>query len=147
AGKTTTMSMLLGLVAPTEGTGRVLGKPIDDPAAYLGKVGALIEGPAFYPGLTGRENLELVARVAGHDTAEVPELLEQVGLGDRGDSRFGSSAMGMEQRLGIAAALLGDPALLTVDEPTNGLDPAGIREMRELVRRLPHGGRTIFVSS
>jgi ABC-2 type transport system ATP-binding protein len=147
SGKTTTMSMLLGLVTPSDGTAKVLGEPITQPEAYLAQVGALIEGPAFYPGLSGRENLALVATVAGHDTGQIPEMLELVGLADRGDDRFGSYSMGMKQRLGIAAALLGEPALLILDEPTNGLDPAGIREMRELIRRLADGGRTVFVSS
>jgi ABC-2 type transport system ATP-binding protein len=147
AGKTTTMAMLLGLVSPSGGSGNVLGEPISKPGTYLSKVGALVERPAFYPGLSGRENLELLATVAGQDSGQVPELLALVGLEGRGADRFGTYSMGMKQRLGIAAALLGDPALLILDEPTNGLDPAGIHEMRELIRRLADGGRTIFVSS
>jgi ABC-2 type transport system ATP-binding protein len=147
AGKTTTMSILLGLASPTGGTARVLGEALGDPSAYLPHVGALIERPAFYPGLTGEENLRLVATVAGHDPARIPGLLALVGLLDRGGDRFGAYSLGMKQRLSIAAALLGDPALLILDEPTNGLDPDGIHEMRRLISELADEGRTIFVSS
>src|SRR6266508_1854019 len=120
AGKTTTMSMLLGLVSPTGGTARVLGEPLSKPSAYLRQVGALIERPAFYPGLTGQENLGVLATIGGSDAAQIPSLLALVGLGNRGGDRFGAYSMGMKQRLGIAAALLGDPVLLILDEPTNG---------------------------
>jgi ABC-2 type transport system ATP-binding protein len=147
AGKSTTMAMLLGLVAPTEGTGTVLGEPLEDPAAYLGQVGALIEGPAFYPGLTGAENLAVLATAAGHDLAQIPALLELVGLAARAGDRYRSYSFGMKQRLGIAAALLGDPKLLILDEPINGLDPAGVHEMRGLIGRLARGERTVLVSS
>jgi ABC-2 type transport system ATP-binding protein len=147
AGKTTTMSMLLGLVVPSGGGARVLGEPLAESSAYLPQIGALIESPAFYPGLSGEENLRLLATVGGHDPSQARELLDLVGLADRGRDRFGAYSMGMKQRLGIAAALLGDPALLILDEPTNGLDPAGIHEMRQLIRGLADGGRTIFVSS
>ena len=147
AGKTTTMAMLLGLVRPTSGRGAVLGRPLTDPASYLPRVGALIEGPAFYPALTGRENLTVVATVAGHDPAQIPELLRLVGLEGRADDRFGRYSLGMKQRLGIAAALLGDPGLLILDEPANGLDPAGIHEMRALLSRVARHDRTVFVSS
>ena len=147
AGKTTTMAMLLGLVRPTSGTGAVLGESIESPAAYLHDVGALIESPAFYPSLTGAENLRMLATVGRHDTAAIPALLEQVGLGDRGDDRYRSYSLGMKQRLGIAAALLGDPKLLILDEPANGLDPQGVREMRSLVGDLAGTGRTVLVSS
>jgi ABC-2 type transport system ATP-binding protein len=147
AGKTTTMAMLLGLVRPTAGTGTVLGRPIESPAAYLPDVGALIESPAFDPALSGAENLRVFATVGGHDTARIPALLESVGLGDRADDRYRSYSLGMKQRLGISAALLGDPALLILDEPANGLDPQGVREMRSLIGELAGTGRTVLVSS
>ncbi len=147
AGKTTTMAMLLGLVRPSAGTGTVLGAPLADPSAYLGRVGALIDGPALWPGLTGEQNLRALAALGGHDAAAVPGLLELVGLGDRGRDRFRSYSLGMKQRLAIAATLLGDPRLLILDEPSNGLDPVGMRDMRELVARVADGGRTVFVSS
>ncbi|MBA2496339.1 MAG: ATP-binding cassette domain-containing protein [Acidimicrobiia bacterium] len=147
AGKTTTMAMLLGLVRPTAGTGTVFGASIADPAAYLPRVGALIETPAFYPSLSGAENLRMFATVAGHDTSEIPTLLDQVGLGGRGDDRYRSYSLGMKQRLGIAAALLGDPDLLILDEPANGLDPRGVREMRSLIGGLADHRRTVLVSS
>jgi ABC-2 type transport system ATP-binding protein len=147
AGKTTTMAMLLGLVRPSAGTGTVLGRPIESPAAYLPQVGALIESPAFYPSLSGAENLRMFATVGGQDTGRIPALLESVGLGDRGDDRYRSYSLGMKQRLGIAAALLGDPALLILDEPANGLDPQGVREMRSLIGGLAGSGRTVLVSS
>jgi ABC-2 type transport system ATP-binding protein len=147
AGKTTTMAMLLGLVRRSGGAGTVLGHTIDDPAAYLPKVGALIESPAFYPSLSAVENLRVFATVAGHDPSTIPTLLETVGLGGRGGDRYRSYSLGMKQRLGIAAALLGDPDLLILDEPANGLDPQGVREMRSLVGSLAASGRTVLVSS
>ncbi len=147
AGKTTTMAMLLGLVRPTSGSGAVLGRLLGDPASYLHRVGALIEGPAFYPALTGRQNLTVVATVGGHDPAQIPELLRLVGLEGRADDRLGRYSLGMKQRLGIAAALLGDPGLLILDEPANGLDPAGIHEMRALLASIARHDRTVFVSS
>src|SRR4051812_43169972 len=147
AGKTTTMAMLLGLVRPTAGSGTVLGSSIDDPASYLHRVGALIEAPAFYPSLTGVENLRVFATVGRHDPAAIPALLETVGLNGRGDDRYRTYSLGMKQRLGIAAALLGDPELLVLDEPANGLDPVGITEMRELIGLVASGGRTVLVSS
>src|SRR3954447_13806660 len=147
AGKTTTMAMLLGLVRPSAGGGTVLGEPIDRPAAYLPRVGALIESPAFYPSLSGAENLRVFATVGGHDVARIPALLDQVGLAGRGDDRYRSYSLGMKQRLGIAAALLGEPELLILDEPANGLDPEGVREMRALIGRLAGSGRTVLVSS
>jgi ABC-2 type transport system ATP-binding protein len=147
AGKTTTMAMLLGLVRPTAGTATVLGASIEHPAAYLPRVGALIESPAFYPALTGVENLRVFATVGGHDTARIPSLVALVGLDGRGGDRYRSYSLGMKQRLGIAAALLGDPELLILDEPANGLDPEGVREMRGLIGRLAETGRTVLVSS
>ena len=147
AGKTTSMAMLLGLVAPTSGNGTILGRSLEDPSAYLGHVGALVESPAFWPGLTGAENLRVVATLAGHDLAEIPDVLELVGLGERALDRFGQYSFGMKQRLGIAAAILGDPELLVLDEPTNGLDPAGINDMRQLIGRVAHNERSVLVSS
>src|SRR5262245_42032402 len=147
AGKTTTMAMLLGLVRPTAGTATVLGESLGGPAAYLGRVGALIETPAFWPALSGVENLRVLARAGGHDPKRIPEALSLAGLDSRGRDRFREYSLGMKQRLGIAAALLGDAELLVLDEPTNGLDPAGINEMREFILRLADGQRTVLVSS
>jgi ABC-2 type transport system ATP-binding protein len=147
AGKTTTMAMLLGLVRPTSGDGAVLGESIRRPERYLHRVGALLEGPALWPALTGAENLRMLARLGGHDERQAPGLLDLVGLADRGDDRFGRYSLGMKQRLGVAAALLGQPELLILDEPTNGLDPAGISEMRDLVARVAAEERTVLVSS
>jgi ABC-2 type transport system ATP-binding protein len=147
AGKTTTMAMLLGLVRPSAGDGTVLGRPLSAPADYLPGVGALIESPAFYPALTGAENLRYFARVGGLDPSSIPSLLALVGLDDRGDDRYRSYSLGMKQRLGIAAALLGDPDLLILDEPSNGLDPQGMREMRALLGHIADGRRTSLVSS
>jgi len=147
AGKTTTIRMLLGLITPSDGTAEVLGQPISHPAAYLHQVGAMIEGPAFYPTLSGRKNLEALASLGGHPKTRIGQLLELVGLADRASDRYGSYSLGMKQRLGIAAALLPDPALLVLDEPANGLDPAGIIEIRGLLRRLADDGTTVFVSS
>jgi ABC-2 type transport system ATP-binding protein len=147
AGKTTTIRMLLGLITPSDGTAEVLGQPISHPAAYLHGVGAMIEGPAFYPTLSGRKNLEALAVLGGHPRTRIGQLLELVGLADRAGDRYGSYSLGMKQRLGIAAALLPDPALLVLDEPANGLDPAGIIEIRSLLRGLADQGITVFVSS
>jgi len=139
--------MLLGLVTPTSGEGTVLGEPLSQPGAYLGRVGALIEGPAFYPALSGARNLAVLATAAGHDPAQIPALLDLVGLSARGDDPVRRYSFGMKQRLGIASALLGDPDLLILDEPINGLDPAGVHEMRGLIGRLASGERTVLVSS
>ena len=147
SGKTTTMAVLLGLVRPTAGSGTVLGSSIEHPAGYLHRVGALIESPAFYPSLSGAENLRMFATVAGRPTAPIPALLDRVGLEGRGDDRYRHYSLGMKQRLGIAAALLGDPDLLILDEPANGLDPDGVREMRSIIAGLADGRRTVLVSS
>jgi len=147
AGKTTTMAMLLGLLRPTSGGGTVLGEPIQHPERYLGRVGALLEGPALWPALNSVENLRVLARLGGHDQRRIPEVLDLVGLGARGGDRFGRYSLGMKQRLGIAAALLGHPELLILDEPTNGLDPAGISDMRDLIARAAADDRTVLVSS
>jgi ABC-2 type transport system ATP-binding protein len=147
AGKTTTLRMLLGLVRPTSGTGWVLGEPLEHPERYLNRVGAMIEGPAFYPSLSGRRNLDVLARLAGVDGDAVDAALGLVGLDERAGDPVRTYSLGMRQRLGIAAALLVDPQLLILDEPTNGLDPAGTMEMRVLLRRLADDGMTVFVSS
>ena len=147
AGKTTTLRMLLGLIRPTSGEGMDLGEPIGRPERYLSNVGALIESPAFYPSLSGHRNLTALAVLGGHDTRRVDAVLQQVGLADRGQDAYRTYSLGMKQRLGIAAALLADPLLLILDEPTNGLDPAGIRDMRDLLRAVAGDGRTILVSS
>lgn len=147
SGKTTTIRMLLGLIRPTSGTGRVLGGSIDHPALYLERVGALIETPAFYPTLSGRANLAVLASLGGISSHRIPELIETVGLAGRERDKVGKYSLGMKQRLGIAAALLPDPELLVLDEPANGLDPAGIIEMRELLRSLRDQGKTVFISS
>jgi ABC-2 type transport system ATP-binding protein len=147
AGKTTTIRMLLGLISPTAGRGTVLGIPLGQPAGYLSRVGAMIEGPAFYPRLSGRRNLDVLAVLGGHPRERVAEVLERVGLADRADDHYRSYSLGMKQRLGIAAALLPQPTLLLLDEPANGLDPAGIRDMRGLLRGLADDGLAVFVSS
>ena len=147
SGKTTTIRMLLGLITPTTGSGPVLGESITQPEKYLPRVGAMIEGPAFYPALTGKQNLAVLAKLGGFATEPIQKLLDLVDLGDRGDSKFKTYSLGMKQRLGIAAALLPNPKLLVLDEPTNGLDPAGIHEIRTLLRKLADSGTTVFVSS
>lgn len=147
AGKTTTIRMLLGLIRPTAGTGTILGRPLTDPSSYLDRVGALIEAPAFYPALSGHDNLLTLARLGRIDTAVITPTLHRVGLADRAGDSFRSYSLGMKQRLGIAAALLVTPSLLLLDEPTNGLDPGGILEMRGLVRSLADDGITVFISS
>ncbi len=147
AGKTTTIRMLLGLIRPSSGSATVLGKAISHPRAYLPRVGALIESPAFYPSLSGRKNLEVLAQLGGHSRSRISQVLEIVGLSDRAKDLVGKYSLGMKQRLGLAMALLPDPDLLILDEPANGLDPLGIIEMRDLLRRLREQGKTIFISS
>jgi ABC-2 type transport system ATP-binding protein len=146
AGKTTTLRMLLGLVRPTSGTGKVLGKPLGT-AAGIARVGALVESPTFYPYLSGRRNLRILARYAGVPISRVDALLDQVELTLRARDTFKTYSLGMKQRLGVAAVLLKDPDVLILDEPTNGLDPQGMTEMRALIRVLGHGGRTVLLSS
>lgn len=147
AGKTTLMGVLLGLIRPTSGTGTVFGVPLADRRGYLGRVGALIESPAFHPGVSGVDNLRSVAALGGHSARGIDDLLDLVGLTDRGRDPFGRYSLGMKQRLGIAAALLGDPELVILDEPTNGLDPVGIHDVRTVVGALAERGRTVIVSS
>jgi ABC-2 type transport system ATP-binding protein len=147
AGKTTTIRMLLALARPTAGHIEVLGIPSSRSQDYLPRVGALIEGPAFYPGLSARRNLEVLAALGGIDRRRIDPLLAQVGLRGRERDAVKTYSQGMRQRLGIAAALLPSPAVLILDEPTNGLDPAGIQEIRLLLRDLREQGITILMSS
>ena len=147
SGKTTTIRMLLGLVRPTSGTGSVLGQPLHAPQRFLHRVGAMIEGPAFTPALSGADNLRVLARAGGLPLDRVAPVLDRVGLADRGADPYRSYSLGMKQRLGIAAALLPAPDLLVLDEPTNGLDPAGIAQVRDLIGQFREDGMTVFVSS
>ncbi len=146
AGKTTTLRMLLGLIRPTSGTATVHGLAPGDPAA-VARTGSLVEGPGFYPYLSGRENLRVLARYQGLDDRAVDRVLERVDLTGRGGDKFKAYSLGMKQRLGVAAALLGEPDLLVLDEPTNGLDPAGMADMRALVVDVAAAGQTVLLSS
>ena len=148
AGKTTTIRCLLGLVRPTSGRLRLLGA--DTPGrlgTVIARVGSMVEVPAFFPGFSGRRNLRLLGRTQGIGPRAVDAVLERVGLAVRADDLVKAYSQGMRQRLGIGAALLGDPELLLLDEPANGLDPAGIKATRDLLRELGSEGRTVFVSS
>ena len=147
AGKTTTIRLLLGLVRPDAGSARILGHSLSERDRYLPHVGSLTEAPAFYPSLSGRTNLEVLARVGGYPSSRVTELLKVVDLSDRARDRVGTYSLGMKQRLGVAMALLPDPELLILDEPANGLDPLGIIWIRDLLRRLVAQGKTILLSS
>jgi ABC-2 type transport system ATP-binding protein len=149
AGKTTSLRMLLGLIRPTAGEARLFGRdPLVEGAKALQGVAGFVEGPRFYPYLSGRRNLELLADYDGEDArSRIDQVLEVVELRDRAKDRVGGYSHGMRQRLGIASALLRTPQLLLLDEPTTGLDPAGMRDMRDLVRRLAGDGITILLSS
>ena len=148
AGKTTTIRCLLGLVRPSAGRMRVLGSDVPGHlAAVMPKVGSIVEQPALFPRFTGERNLQILARIQGASRADIARVLERVGLTERRRDPVRTYSLGMKQRLGIAAALLKDPSLLVLDEPANGLDPAGIVEVRELIRSLGAEGRTVFVSS
>jgi ABC-2 type transport system ATP-binding protein len=146
AGKTTTLRMVLGLIRPTSGSATVLGRPSGGPEVTE-RVGALIEGPGFYPYLSGRDNLQVMARYRGLEPAAAEVALERVDLAGRGADKFRSYSLGMKQRLGVACALMGDPEVIVLDEPTNGLDPAGMQDMRRLIVSLAEGGTTIVLSS
>lgn len=149
AGKTTTIRMLLGLVKPARGTVRIFGKDMaTERIAILRKVGSLVESPSYYPHLTARENLEALRIVLNAPKSRIDEALDIVRLTDVANKKVKAFSLGMKQRLGIAAALLNKPDLLILDEPTNGLDPSGIIEIRELVKRLPSAyGMTVLISS
>ena len=147
SGKTTTMVMLLGLVQPTEGSYKVLGHD-GSPVEVLRRIGAIVETPAFYPYLTGRANLRYFQGIGRRGAPrEIERLLEQVDLATAADRKYATYSLGMKQRLGVAYALLGAPDLMFLDEPTNGLDPSGMAEMRALIRELGAGGRTVILSS
>src|SRR3954451_2090174 len=147
AGKTTTLRMVLGLITSTEGHATVLDRPfkeLDDPAH---PVGAVLDGGMLHPGRSGRNHLRALAREAGIGDARADELLELVALHDAANRRAGGYSLGMRQRLGLAAALLGDPRVLVLDEPANGLDPQGIRWLRDFLRTLATEGRAVLISS
>lgn len=145
AGKSTTLKMITGMLRPTEGSITVFGKPWS--RAMLRDIGALIEQPPLYDNLTARENLEVYALLCGAGEADIARALQQVNLTDTGRKKAGAFSLGMKQRLGIAQALLKQPRLLILDEPTNGLDPIGIEELRELIRSFPQQGITVILSS
>ena len=148
SGKTTSIRVLLGLVSADSGTARIFDRPVPQALPeVIGHVGALVETPLFFPNFSGKRNLQLLAEVAGVKRARVDECLEIVDLHERSGDRFKGYSLGMKQRLGIAAALLKRPQLLILDEPSNGLDPAGIRDVRELIRRLGRDGHTTVLLS
>jgi ABC-type multidrug transport system ATPase subunit len=146
AGKTTTLRMLLGLIKPSSGAATVLG---EEPGAPMGlaRVGALVESPAFYPYLSGRDNLRVMARYSSVEPSRVEEVLQQVELSGRAHDKLKKYSLGMKQRLGVAAALLKNPELLVLDEPANGLDPKGMADMRAIIRKVRGEGKTVLLSS
>jgi ABC-2 type transport system ATP-binding protein len=147
AGKTTTLRMVLGLTLPTSGTATVEEHPYRELEDPIGTVGAVLEGPQFHPGRTGRNHLRVIATASGRPRSRVEEVLRLVELEGAGDKRVKTYSLGMRQRLGLAAALLGDPELLVLDEPANGLDPAGVHWLRRFLRRFAEQGRTVLISS
>lgn len=147
AGKTTVMAMLLGLVRPTAGEGTILGHDLHRPTGYVPEVGALIEWPANFGSLSATDNLRYLAILGGHDQSRIPGLLAQVGLAERAHDKVSTYSLGMKQRLGIAAALVSDPELVILDEPSNGVDPVGMRDLRRLIKEIAAQGRTVLVSS
>ena len=147
AGKTTTLRLLLGLVAPTSGSATIDGRPyraLDEPIRHIG---AVLEATSFHPGRRARDHLRVLAATAGVPDRRVDEVLAEVGLAGAAHRRVGGFSLGMRQRLGLAAALLGDPDVLVLDEPTNGLDPEGVRWLRDFLRAYAASGRTVLVSS
>jgi ABC-2 type transport system ATP-binding protein len=148
SGKTTTIRCLLGLVRPDEGECRMLGANTRSGLAeVVDRVGSIVETPSFFGGFSGRANLELLAGARGFARARIDDALDRVGLADRAGDRFRTYSLGMKQRLGLAAVLIKDPEVLVLDEPANGLDPAGLKEIRDLLRSLADEGRTVFLSS
>jgi len=147
AGKTTTLRTLLGLVTPTAGSARIDGKPYRELAEPVRHVGAVLEASSFHPGRSARNHLRVVATAAGLPLDRADAVLDQVGLTEAGHRRVGGFSLGMRQRLGLATALLGDPQVLILDEPANGLDPEGVHRLRGLLRQLADQGRTVLVSS
>ena len=145
SGKTTTLGMLMGVTNPTSGSFTWFGEP----ASHLTrkKIGAVLEHPIFYPYLSGKKNLELNALIKGADVNNIPKVLEIVDLSSRKDDKYKTYSLGMKQRLAIASALVSDPIILILDEPTNGLDPMGIAEIREIVKRIAADGKTIILAS
>ncbi len=147
AGKTTTLRMLLGLVTPTSGSATIAGSPYRDLARPVLTVGAVLEASSFHPARRARDHLRTLATAAGLPDSRVDEVLGDVGLSDAAERRVGGFSLGMRQRLGLAAALLGDPEVLILDEPANGLDPEGVHWLRDFLRSFADGGRTVLVSS
>jgi ABC-2 type transport system ATP-binding protein len=147
AGKTTTLRLLLGLAEPTAGEALVFGRRYRELEQPIRRVGAVLESSDFHPARSGRDHLRALALAAGLPLGRVEEVLEQVDLSDAAKRRVRTYSLGMRQRLGLAAALLGDPELLILDEPANGLDPAGVRWLRTFLQRLTAQGRTVLVSS
>lgn len=147
AGKSTTLRCLVGLAAPTSGNALLFDKCYRDLDNPLSKVGTVLDSRGFHPALTGKQNLRVVAAAAGITDSRVDEVLEMVELTDAADKRMKNYSLGMKQRLALAGAILGDPEILILDEPANGLDPAGIAWLRKFLRKLAEGGRTILVSS
>jgi ABC-2 type transport system ATP-binding protein len=149
SGKSTTVSMVLGLVRPTEGSIHIMGEPlVDDPSLVARHVGAIIENPAFYPFLSGRDNLRAQARLAGGiPESRIDELLKLVNMEGRADTKYKTFSLGMKQRIGIASTLLTSPDLVILDEPTNGLDPAGQHEIRAIIPRITEEGQSVLLAS
>ncbi|GAB4328291.1 MAG: ABC transporter ATP-binding protein [Dehalococcoidia bacterium] len=148
SGKTTTIKLMLGLLRPSTGTVELFGRPVDGgPGDHAANVGAMVEAPALYPWMSGRDNLRVLARMARLGDSAVDAALELSGLGEAAHRKAGNYSVGMKQRLGLAIALLGEPSLVILDEPTIGLDPGGQRDIESLLRKLRNEGRTVLLSS